>query len=425
MKLKNIVVATSVLLGTFTASFAADAVDVDTANVNADTVQNSSATVDTNLDSNYFLAPFASTWGSLTNKDNTWGPQDRTGQFYLGVGVSGFADYLNSKGSNSGWNGIVGYNINKYFAVQYNQFGTYNGMFGGLAEGVVNLSNDTMFTPYAMGGAGWANLAGKATGAWDVGGGLKFELSRHVQASVDYRYIQTMAPNPVAGGGQQTNAGAGTNMIGAGLTWFFGGNDTTNSSTANIQDTGAITAAETQDMPKVDEAKYVLKGIQQCEGNFNLTKDGVACYTVDGDDVTVYLDTKFAYDSADLNSKGKDAIASFVNFVKKDSDIASVTVKGYASQGQTGDEFEVYNQKLSEKRAESVAAYMQDLGVDADKIDTKGFGYYDTLDGVDASDTANQRVQASVSAPLKEEKIIFSIFSSSSIIFLIFYIPFE
>ncbi|MGQ4001627.1 OmpA family protein [Francisellaceae bacterium CB299] len=402
MKLKKIVVATSVLFGTFTASFAVDAVDADTANVNADTTQNSSA-VDTNLDSNYFLAPFASTWSSVTNKDNTWGPQDRTGQWYLGLGVSGFANNVNSKGSNSGWNGIVGYNINKYFAVQYNQFGTYNGMFGGLAEGVVNLSNDTMFTPYAMGGAGWANLAGQATGAWDVGGGLKFELSRHVQASVDYRYIQTMAPNPVAGLGQQTNARAGTNMIGAGLTWFFGGDDT-NASTANIQDTGATTAAETQDMPKVDEAKYVLpKGIQQCEGNFNLTKDGVACYTVDGDDVTVYLDTKFAYNSVDLNSKGKDAIASFVNFVK-DSDIASVTVKGYASKGQTGDEFEVYNQKLSEKRAESVAAYMKDLGVDADKIDTKGFGYYDTLDGVDASDTANQRVQASVSAPLKEEK---------------------
>ncbi len=389
MKLKKIVVATSVLLGTFTVSFAADAVDANSDNV------------DTNFDVNYFMKPFGSTWSLVTNKDHTWGPQDRTGQWYLGLGVSGYANYLNSKGSNSGWNGIVGYNINKYFAVQYNQFGTYNGMFGGLAEGVMNLSNATMFTPYAMSGAGWANLAGQATGAWDVGGGLKFELSRHVQASVDYRYIQTMAPNPVAGLGQQVNARASTNMIGAGLTWFFGGDDA-NTSTANIQDNGVITASETQAMPKVDEAKYVLpKGIQQCESNFNLTKDGVACYVVDGDDVTVYLDTKFAYDSADLNSKGKDAIASFVNFVK-DSDIASVTVKGYASRGQTGDEFEVYNQKLSEKRADAVASYMQALGIDPDKIDTRGFGYNETLDGVDPSDKLNQRVQASVSAPLKK-----------------------
>ena len=392
MKIKKIVVATSVLLGTFTASFAIDAVGTGIA------TQDSSAPVDTNLDSNYFLAPFASTWGSVTNKDNTWGAQDRTGQYYVGIGVSGFANNQNSKGSNSGWNGILGYNVNKYFAVQYNQFATYNGMFGGLGEGVINFSNDTMYTPYAVGGAGWANLAGKATGAWDVGGGLKFELSRHVQASVDYRYIQTMAPNPAAGV-SSSEVRAGTSSIGAGLTWFFGGDDA-DAKTSNIQDNGATTAAETQSA--VDESKYVLpQGIHQCDGNYNLTKEGVACYTVNGDDVTVYLDTKFAYNSIDLNTKGKDAISSFVNFVK-DSDIASVTVKGYASKGQTGDEFEVYNQKLSEKRAESVAAYMKDLGVDADKIDTKGFGYYKNLDGVDASDVANQRVQASVSAPIKK-----------------------
>ncbi|QIV96255.1 OmpA family protein [Allofrancisella inopinata] len=393
MKLKSIIVATSVLLGTTTMSFA---------DVTSDTTVNDSSSVDTSLSST-IMKPFANTWSSITNENNTWGPQDRTGQWYLGIGVSGFANNINSKGSNSGWNGIVGYNFNKYLAIQYNQFATYNGMFGGLGEGVINLSNDTMFTPYAVGGAGWANLAGRATGAWDVGGGLKFELSRDVQASVDYRYIQTMAPNPIAGGGQQINAAAGTNMIGAGLTWFFGG-DSAGTSTAKIQDNGVKTAAETgavAAIPSIDEAKYMLpEGIKQCEGNFNLTKEGVACYTVDGDDVTVYLDTKFAYDSAELNKKGKEAISSFVNFVK-DSNIASVTVKGYASQGQTGGEFEVYNQKLSEKRAQAVANYMKSLGLDSEKIITKGFGYYDTLSGVAKSDASNQRVQASASAPLK------------------------
>ena len=58
MKLKNIVVTTSLLLGTFTSSFAADVVD---SNVNADTAtttQDSSAEVDTSLDLNYFSTPF-------------------------------------------------------------------------------------------------------------------------------------------------------------------------------------------------------------------------------------------------------------------------------------------------------------------------------------------------------------------------------
>lgn len=391
MKLKKIVVATSVLLGTFTASFAADAVvDTDTA-MSTDTPSTMDKPEDSNVSDNSFVAPFASTYSSITNENDTWGPQDRTGQWYLGVGASGLADSGNSS-SGGAANFLLGYNINKYFAVQYNQL--VGKHFAGIGEGVINLSNSTMFTPYAAAGAGWGNLSGKATGAWDVGGGLKFELSRHVQASVDYRYIQTMAPV-----GTGSNAMGATNNIGAGLTWFFGG-DENGQNTANIQDNGAQTAAET--IPTVDETKYTLsQGIKQCEGNYNLTKDGVACYTVDGDDVTVYLDTKFAYNSIDLNSKGKEAIASFVKFIKG-SDIASVTVKGYASQGQTGSEFEVYNHKLSEKRAQSVAAYMENLGLSSDKINTKGFGYYETLEGVDKSDAANQRVQASVSAPLKQ-----------------------
>ncbi|AIT10160.1 membrane protein [Candidatus Francisella endociliophora] len=397
MKLRNIVLATSVLLGTATVSFAAtgDNMDMDASTDVATTPATQAGASDS------LISPLTNTYSALTNKDNTWGPQDRSGQWYLGVGANGMAQNVNSS-SGAAANFILGYNINKYFAVQYNQI--VGKHFAGIGEGVINLSNSTMFTPYAAAGAGWGNLSGKATGAWDVGGGLKFELSRDVQASVDYRYIQTMAPNPVAGLGQQANAAGGNNLIGAGITWFFGGKDNTTNDTANIEDNGATTAAETTAMPTVDETKYVLpKGIQQCEGNFNLTKDGVACYTVDGDDVTVYLDTKFAYDSTDLNSKGKEAISSFVNFIK-DSDIASVTVKGYASQGTTGEEFEVYNQKLSEKRAEAVADYMKGLGLDSEKIVTKGFGYNDTLDGVDKSDASNQRVQASVSAPLKEEK---------------------
>ncbi|MGQ4004806.1 hypothetical protein QIW57_08620 [Francisellaceae bacterium CB52] len=226
----------------------------------------SKGSVKTSYDSSYILKPFASTWGAITNRDDTWGSQDRTGQWYLGVQANGFVNRHPNvswidNGASGGWNGIVGYNVNKYFAVQYNQFASYGGMFGGLAEGVMNFSNDSMITPYAAGGAGWANIVKAAnrggyfptsvTGAWDVGGGLKFELSRHVQATVDYRYIQTIGSPDRAYGIYYT---AGTHMIGGGLTWFFGGDDA-NASTANIQDNGAKTVAETPDMTEVEEAK--------------------------------------------------------------------------------------------------------------------------------------------------------------------------
>ncbi|MED7788286.1 OmpA family protein [Francisella sp. 19X1-34] len=394
MKLRNIVMATSVLLGTATMSFAASSDNMDTSAKTDKSAATSTAT-DSGFESNTFIKPFANTYSSLTNENNTWGPQDRTGQWYLGVGASGLAGTPNSP-SGAAANFTLGYNINKYFGVQY--FQLVGRDFAGLGEGVVNFSNSTMFTPYAVGGAGWANLAGQATGAWDAGGGLKFELSRDVQASVDYRYIQTMAPN-VSG----ENGRAGTNVIGAGLTWFFGGKANPNNDTANIQDNGAKTAAQTTAaVPTIDESKYVLpQGIKQCEGNFNLTKDGVACYTVNGDNVTVYLDTKFAYDSAALNSRGKEAISSFVKYMKN-KNIASVTIKGYASQGQTGQEFALYNKKLSKQRAQAVSSYMEELGLASSKIMTKGFGYTYTIPGISKSDARNQRVEASVSAPLKQ-----------------------
>nr|prf outer membrane protein [Francisella tularensis] len=333
MRLKSIVIATTVLLGSATASIAAGSDNIDTsANTNSATTQSSG------FAANNFIAPFANTYSALTNKDNTWGPQDRTGQWYLGVDANGLAGTPNSP-SGAGANFTIGYNINKYFAVQYNQL--VGRVFSGLGEGVVNFSNNTMFL-HISGGTGWAKskqVKQQVLGMLVVV--LSLKLSRNVQASVDYRYIQTMAPSNISG----ANGRAGTNMIGAGLTWFFGGKDTTNNDTGNIQDNGATTAAQTVAMPTIDESKYVLPaGIKQCEGNFNLTEDGVACYTVNGDDVTVYLDTKFAYDKATLNAKGKKAIASFVNFIK-DSNIGSVTVKGYASQGQTGSEFDIYNPK--------------------------------------------------------------------------------
>ncbi|MDE4986490.1 OmpA family protein, partial [Francisella tularensis subsp. holarctica] len=74
-----------------------------------------------------------------------------------------------------------------------------------------------------------------------------------------------------------------------------------------------------------------------------------------------------------------------------------------ASQGQTGSEFDIYNQKLSEKRAQAVSDYMKQLGLDSEKIITKGYGYNDTLGGIHKSDPRNQRVEASLSAPLKED----------------------
>ena len=114
MKLRNIVLATSVVLGTATISFAATGDNMDT------NVDFTPATATQTGASSSLLSPLTNTYGALTNENNTWGAQDRTGQWYLGVGANGLAQNVNSS-SGAGGNFILGYNINKYFAVQYNQ----------------------------------------------------------------------------------------------------------------------------------------------------------------------------------------------------------------------------------------------------------------------------------------------------------------
>lgn len=51
------------------------------------------------------------------------------------------------------------------------------------------------------------------------------------------------------------------------------------------------------------------------------------------------------------------------------------------------------NYDLSRKRAEAVASYMQSLGVTADRLETKGFGFDQLLPGVSAASPRNRRVE--------------------------------
>jgi len=355
------------------------------------------------LSTSSFAGYVSDRYNDLTNKNNTWGSQDRTGQFYVGLAANGFATADNSKAPNSGWDGLVGYHFTDMFAMQYNQFGSYNGMFGGLGEGVFNLDTGTMITPYAVGGAGYASLSNKVLGAWSVGGGLKFELSKQMDLFADYRYIQTISPTSYTAPMESGHAGS-VNMISGGLNFYFGGNDDRLDTNISQNDVAEQTPVIVAPVSVVNVDNYTLpEGIEQCANNFNLTEDDIACYTIHGDDITVHLDTKFAYNDATLNIQGRNAIAKLVSFVKENN-IHAVDVRGYASQGRDGEQYAQYNKDLSKRRAQSVKDYMGELGISKDMITTEGFGWEQPLvpNTTKENRNINQRVQASVSAPLKD-----------------------
>ena len=105
----------------------------------------------------------------------------------------------------------------------------------------------------------------------------------------------------------------------------------------------------------------------------------------------------FSHDRSDLRPAGRSELDALVSSLKGYSSIQSISVIGHTdSQGS-----EAYNQRLSERRAESVKNYLIEQGIDAAVISTLGRG---ETQPVASNDTAagrqqNRRVEIAASAP--------------------------
>ena len=90
--------------------------------------------------------------------------------------------------------------------------------------------------------------------------------------------------------------------------------------------------------------------------------------------VTLSADTLFAFDSAKLSSDGAAMLDQLVSRMAG-MDVEVILTTGYADR--LGDE--AYNQKLSEKRADAVKAYLTEKGVSPDLVQTEGRGEADAV----------------------------------------------
>ena len=101
------------------------------------------------------------------------------------------------------------------------------------------------------------------------------------------------------------------------------------------------------------------------------------------------LRLNFEKNSAVLQDEAKVNLSAFSQALKSDSlKVANFAIEGYTDA--TGSD--TYNRNLSERRAESVVAYLSSLGVDVAKLQAKGFGETAPL-GSDPFDPANRRVE--------------------------------
>jgi outer membrane protein OmpA-like peptidoglycan-associated protein len=98
----------------------------------------------------------------------------------------------------------------------------------------------------------------------------------------------------------------------------------------------------------------------------------------------------FNLGSAEMTPQGRAEAEQFAKALK-DPQLAS---KRFVIEGHTdaiGDRS--YNMQLSQERAEAVAAYLSSLGIDRDRLVTKGYGFDKPLPGTPARSAENRRVE--------------------------------
>ena len=105
--------------------------------------------------------------------------------------------------------------------------------------------------------------------------------------------------------------------------------------------------------------------------------------------VTVNLPSvNFEFDSADLSRDGRDRVNQIANIIKRDAPNRRITVEGHASRESAA--AEAYNQRLSERRANTVADALERNGVNGQNISSQGLG---TRAPVASNDTESGRQQ--------------------------------
>ena len=101
----------------------------------------------------------------------------------------------------------------------------------------------------------------------------------------------------------------------------------------------------------------------------------------------------FQFDSADLTPDGRDRVNQIASILGRDAPNRKVTVEGHASRESAAQES--YNQRLSERRASTVAEALERNGVNGGRIASQGLGTRSPIASNDSEDgrRQNRRVE--------------------------------
>lgn len=109
---------------------------------------------------------------------------------------------------------------------------------------------------------------------------------------------------------------------------------------------------------------------KQAEELQNDIKDAKIQRVGEGIKITFNSGILFQFNSADLQAAARTNIENLAKTLKKYKD-TNILIEGHTDSVGTAD----YNQKLSERRANSVSAFAESLGVEPGRFTVKGYGF--------------------------------------------------
>ena len=302
--------------------------------------------------------------------------------------VAPYASFLNTGGdrqARDGWGGGLGVGkiIDEHFNIELRGFYQgFNGKYGSwdLAGGTADLQYyfyRDKFSPYAVIAAGGMNTSvGSANAAGFIGEaglGFSYELNDNllVRSDVRYRYNNNLN-NQVQPGPSEFN----DMTVNLGFVSPFG------------EKPQHVARAEPHIAPPTPAPVYVAPKPDPCHGK-KAFKGG----KVDANGCPVRLVLRgehFKYDSSELLSTATEILDGLAKDLINDPDKTEIEAQGYASS-EGGHE---YNQKLSERRAQSVVKYLKAKGV-TNKLIAKGFGVGNPIgdNSTESGRAENRRVE--------------------------------
>lgn len=307
--------------------------------------------------------------------ENTWNQQQDPGYAILGQVGYGFGK-IRLEGE-LGWRQNE---INK-FSDDFGSASPSGNISGVSIMGNVyyDFVNSSKWTPYIGGGIGgidvnFDNL--KAGGvpvtndgnflfAYQGIAGVSYAVNEQLSVKADYRYLGTTGGNFATNGGYTAGPANGSyesHSVLVGFTWKFGAPAAAPAPAPVAAPPAPVPAPAPAPAPKPVQAAPIPK-------NFMIF---------------------FDFDKSDLTPEAKSILTQAVDAGKKQN-ATGFDLTGFTDTVGTAQ----YNQKLSERRAESAKKFLVSLGVPANEIRTSGKGKNDLLvptkDGV--REAQNRRVQ--------------------------------